>query len=280
MFDEISKGATMVGRLDQRVALVIGGGAAGPGWGNGKAAAVLMAREGARVAVADRDLAAAEETCRLIAEEGGEAIAVACDAGRAEDLAQAVKSCADSFGQLDILLNNVGISGGGSGLFAHDEAVWDQVFAVNVRSIFTAARHAVPLMVERGYGRIVNVSSTAGLRVMGGAISHAYGASKAAVIQLTRTLALEFADRGVRCNCVVPGMIDTPHASGALRRVYGDDKAEQVISRRHAVSPTGAQGTPWDIAHAVLYLASPEAAYVNGASLVVDGGLTWDTPHW
>jgi NAD(P)-dependent dehydrogenase (short-subunit alcohol dehydrogenase family) len=270
----------MTGRLEGRVALVIGGGAAGPGWGNGKAAAVLMAREGARVVVADVDLVAAEETCEAIREEGGQALAVRCDAGRTDDLAHAVAACPEAFGKLDILLNNVGIAGGGVGLFAHDEAVWDRVFAVNVRSIFTAARQAVPLMLEQGYGRIVNVSSTAGLRIMGGSISHAYAASKAAVLHLTRTLALEFADRGVRCNCVVPGMIDTPHASVALRRARGEAEAERLIQRRHAVSPTGAQGSPWDIAHAVLYLVSEEAGYVNGASLVVDGGFTWDTPHW
>jgi NAD(P)-dependent dehydrogenase (short-subunit alcohol dehydrogenase family) len=135
-------------------------------------------------------------------------------------------------------------------------------------------------MLERGGGKIVNVSSTAGLRIMGGSISHAYGASKAAVLHLTRTLALEFADRGIRCNSVVPGMIDTPHASAAIRRARGDEAAERAIAARHAASPTGAQGTPWDIAHAVLYLASDESSYVNGADLVVDGGLTWSTPRW
>lgn len=268
----------MTGKLEGKSALVIGGGASGTGWGNGRAAAVLMAREGARVAVADVNRASAEETCRRVTDQGGEAFAITCDVSRTEDISATVEACVARFGAIDVLLNNVGISGGTNGLLAHQEDVWDRVFAINLRAVFTAVRLVVPSMIERGGGRIVNVSSTAALRVMGGAFSHAYAASKAGVIQFTRTVALEFASKGVRCNCVVPGMIDTPHAAGAIARARGEEEAKRIMARRDEVAPTGAQGTAWDVAHAVLYLSSDEAAYVNGVALVVDGGLTWATP--
>jgi NAD(P)-dependent dehydrogenase (short-subunit alcohol dehydrogenase family) len=270
----------MGSRLAGRIALVMGGGAVGEGWGNGKASAVLMAREGAKVAVADVNLEAARETCAIIEAEGGDALALACDVGEPDQVECAVRACAETFGGLDVLMNNVGVSGSGNGLFAYDETVWDRVFRINTRGVFTACRFAVPVMLERGYGRIVNVSSTAGMRVMGGNYNHAYAASKAAVIHFTRTLALEFSRQGLRCNCVVPGMIDTPHASGAIRRVRPPEEAEAIIRRRHEASPTGAQGTAWDVANAALYLASEEAEYVNGTALVVDGGYIWSTPVW
>jgi NAD(P)-dependent dehydrogenase (short-subunit alcohol dehydrogenase family) len=270
----------MGGRLDKQTALVFGGGTTAGGIGNGKAAAILMAREGAAIMVADIDLAAAEETCRLIKQEGGCASPIACDVKQPADIAAVVHACSTHFGGIDVLLNNVGVGARGPGLFAHEEDVWDHVFAINVRSVFTAARYTVPVMLKRGGGRIVNISSTAGLRIIGGAISPAYAASKAAVIQLTRTLAIEFAAKDIRCNCVVPGSMDTPHASAAIRGSHSPDNAERIIERRRAVSPTGAQGTAWDIGHAVLYLASPESAFVNGVALVVDGGYIWTTPPW
>ncbi|MBV9510897.1 MAG: SDR family oxidoreductase [Caulobacteraceae bacterium] len=271
----------MAGRLAGKVALVFGGGASAEGWGNGKASAVLMAREGARVMVADVNPAAAADTVRLIAEEGGEAENIACDVGETADIVAAVDACHARFGALHVLLNNVGTGGGpGTGLFGQTEAHLDKAFAVNVRSVFTAAKRAVPIMVEQGDGRIVNVASTAGLRIMSNSFGHAYALTKAAVIHLTRTIGLEFASQGVRCNSVTPGMIDTPYASSGIRSNLGDAEAERVLQRRHAVSPTGAQGSPWDIAHAVLFLASDESRYVNAANLVVDGGFTWSTPIW
>jgi NAD(P)-dependent dehydrogenase (short-subunit alcohol dehydrogenase family) len=269
----------MTGRLAGKVAIVFGAGALGEGWGNGKAAAALFAREGARVVAVDLVGEAAEETAGLIQAEGGEAIAVRADVTDPVAVAAAFDAAVARFGGIDLLLNNVGISGAGAGLFAHDEDVWDKVFATNVRSVFTSVRLAVPLMLARGGGAIVNVSSTSGLRMMGGRPSHAYAASKAAVIHLTRTVALEFARQGIRCNCVAPGMIDTPHASVAMRRA-NPDGADALITRRHAASPTGAQGTAWDVAEAALYLASAESAYVNGHTLVVDGGYIWSTPAW
>jgi NAD(P)-dependent dehydrogenase (short-subunit alcohol dehydrogenase family) len=269
----------MAARLSGKIALVFGGGVAGAGLGNGKAAAQLMAREGAQVVVADVNRDAAEQTCAAIAVEGGTAIPVSCNVAEPQQVLSAVQRCVSHFGRLDILLNNVGI-GASPGLLSHDEEAWDHVFAVNVRGVYSATRHAVPEMLKNGYGRIINISSTAALRTSNGIASHAYAASKAAVIQFTRTVALEFASRGIRSNCVVPGMIDTPHASDALRRALPADQAERMIAARHAASPTGAQGTPWDVAHAVVYLASDESAYVNGAALVVDGGFTLATPAW
>lgn len=154
------------------------------------------------------------------------------------------------------------------------------MFAINLRAVFTACRHVVPLMLDRGYGRIINVSSTSSLRITNGKGPYAYAASKAAVTQLTQSLALEFAAHAIRANCVVPGMIDTPHASGAFRRSMPPDDADRILAARTRTSPTGAQGSPWDIAQSVLFLAEEAVGYVNGVALVVDGGFTLATPPW
>jgi len=266
-------------RVANRNALVFGGGVAGDGMGNGKAASLLLAREGAQVAVADLLLERAQDTCAAIEAEGGRAIAVAADVSDPAAVAAAVAAADAAFGGVDILVNNVGV-GAGSGLFAHEEADWDRVFAVNVRGVFTAARLTVPLMLKAGYGRIVNIASTAALRTTNGMPSYAYAASKGAVIQLTRSLAIEFAGRGVRANCVAPGMIDTPHAASAFRSRMSPEEADRIIAARSRTSPTGRQGSPWDIANAVLFLAENAVDYVNGATLVVDGGFTLTTPPW
>ncbi|WNG26679.1 SDR family oxidoreductase [Cystobacter fuscus] len=268
------------GRVSGRSAIVFGGGVAGDGLGNGKAAAMLLAREGAWVAVADVVMDRAEDSCAAIRAEGGTAIPLLCDVSDPAAVAAAVAQTKQTFGGIDILVNNVGIGGPGAGLFAYEEADWDRVFAVNIRGVFTTARHVVPIMLEKGYGRIVNISSTAALRVTNGNPSYAYAASKAAVIQLTQSLALEFARLGIRANCVVPGMIDTPHASAAFRRRLPREEADRIIAARTRTSPTGSQGSPWDIAQSVLFLSEEAVGYVNGAALVVDGGFTLATPGW
>lgn len=268
------------GRVAGRSAIIFGGGVAGEGMGNGKATAMLLAREGARIAVVDIALERAQDSCSAIAAEGGEAIALQCDVADPVQVAAVVDRAVEAFGGLDILVNNVGVAGPGAGLFAHDETEWDKVFAVNVRGVFTTARCVVPHMLKKGYGRIVNISSTAALRITNGNPSYAYGASKAAVVQLTQSIALEFAAKGIRANCILPGMIDTPHASGAFHRRFPKEEAERIIAARTRTSPTGTQGSPWDVAQSVLFLSEESVGYVNGAALVVDGGFTLATPSW
>jgi NAD(P)-dependent dehydrogenase (short-subunit alcohol dehydrogenase family) len=268
------------GRVSGRKAIIFGGGVSGDGLGNGKATALLLAREGAELAIVDIQLERAEETAEAIREEGGHAYAFQSDVADPETVVSAVAAANEAIGGIDILINNVGINGPGAGLFAYGEDDWDKVFAVNVRGIFTTCRQVIPHMLATGYGRIVNISSTSALRITNGRPPYAYAASKAAVIQLTQSLALEFASRGIRANCVVPGMIDTPHASGAFRRAMAADEAERIIAARTKSSPTGTQGSPWDIAQSVLFLSEEAVGYVNGASLVVDGGFTLATPSW
>lgn len=266
----------MAARLDGKVAIVTGAGSRGGGWGNGRASAVLFARHGAQVLLVDRQLegeGGAIETAALIAAEGGVAEAWASDVTRTADVEGMVAHAAARFGRIDILLNNVGGSSG-TGLLALSEQEWDDCFALNVKSVFLTSRAVVPLMRRQGGGAIVNVSSIAGLRATKTS-SHPYSASKAALNMLTRTIALEFAAEGIRCNAVVPGMIDTPHVHHAVTaHGLSAAQADAFIEARHRVSPTGQQGSAWDIAHAALFLASAESAYVNGTEIVVDGGLT------
>jgi NAD(P)-dependent dehydrogenase (short-subunit alcohol dehydrogenase family) len=267
------------GRLQQRVAIVTGAGCR-DGWGNGKAASVLFAREGARLLLVDRDDEALDSTHEAIlrdrAERGlpaGEAERWLCDVSDRVQIDAMIARCIERYGRIDVLLNNVGISSG-AGLLASSEDDWDRCFAVNVKSVFLAARAAIPQMrLQRG-GRIINVSSIASVRTTLPP-PHAYAASKAALNMLTRTLAAEFAADGIRCNAILPGMIDTPMVrNSVLAAGASADQALAYDAARHRLSPTGCQGSPWDIAHAALFLASDESAYVNGAELVVDGGLT------
>lgn len=264
----------MAGRLEGRTALVIGAGSIGPGWGNGKATAVLMAREGARVACADINPDAAEETRSLIAAEGGEAIAIACNAAVSADVAAAVAATLKAFGRLDILDNNVGIAVTG-GVVELDEADWDRSMAVNVKSMFLGMKHAIPAMLEGGGGAIVNISSIASIRHIG--VSYAaYNASKAAVNHLTSVTAVEYAARGIRVNAVLPGLMKTPmvaHSPG-LAAAYAQGDVEEMWRKRDAQVPMGHMGDAWDVARAALFLVSDEARYITGHSLVVDGGLT------
>jgi NAD(P)-dependent dehydrogenase (short-subunit alcohol dehydrogenase family) len=266
----------MSGRLAHKIALVTGAGSAGPGWGNGKATAVLFAREGAAVCAVDVNLAAARETQALIEAGGGRCVAVAADVSQGDSVAAAVSACVEAFGGLDVLHNNVGIvlSGGPVEL---SEADWDRTAAVNVRSVFLTCKHAIPHMLARGAGAIVNVSSVGGLRWTGLPYV-AYAASKAAVLQVTQSVALEYARRNIRANAVVPGLIDTPLVRASLGKAYGDADIDAIVRRRHAQAPMGRMGDAWDVAHAALFLASDEARYITGTSIIVDGGLSAATP--
>jgi NAD(P)-dependent dehydrogenase (short-subunit alcohol dehydrogenase family) len=264
----------MGNRLANKVALVMGAGSIGPGWGNGKATAVLFAREGARVMCADIDEAAARQTAEIIAEEGGTAEAVACDVARHADVARTVAATVESFGRLDVLDNNVGIAEVG-GVVEISEADWDRIFAVNVKGAFLAMKEAIPVMQRHGGGAIVNISSIAAIRWTG--VPYAtYYATKAALSHLTRTTAVEYAARGIRVNAVLPGLMKTPmvEKSAGLAQTYSGGDVEEMWRVRDAQVPMGHMGDAWDVAHAALFLASDEAKYITGIELLVDGGIT------
>jgi NAD(P)-dependent dehydrogenase (short-subunit alcohol dehydrogenase family) len=261
-----------MGRLTDKIAIVTGAGSAGPGWGNGKAAAVLFAREGAAVLAVDVNAAAAEETRALIAAEGGQCVAHTADVSQAADVAGAVARCIAEFGRVDVLHHNVGIvRTGGPVELSEDE--WDRTQAVNVKSLFLMCKHVLPHMEAQGRGAIVAVSSVGGIRWTG--IPYvAYAASKAAVLQVTQSVALQYARRGIRCNAVIPGLIDTPLVRASLSHAYGAADIDEIVRRRHDQAPIGRMGDAWDVAHAALFLASDEARYITGTSIVVDGGLS------
>ena len=264
----------MAGRLAGKAALVFGAGSIGPGWGNGKAAAVLFAREGARVACVDLNEAAARETADIIRSEGGEAHAIQADVSSAADVERAVAGCFDRYRRIDVVDNNVGIAEMG-GVVEVPEEAWDRVFAVNLKGCFLAMKHVIPVMERQGGGSIVNISSIASIRYTGVAYA-TYYATKAAMNHLTRTAAVEHAGKKIRINAVLPGLMKTPmvEKSAGLAESYAGGDVEAMWRARDAQVPMGHMGDAWDVAHAALFLASDEARYVTGIELVVDGGVT------
>jgi len=259
-------------RLRDRVAVVVGAGSVGPGWGNGKATAVLYAREGAAVFAADVNQDAADETCQLIRDEGGVAVPHRADVTKAEQVRAMVEACIERFGRIDVLQNNVGIlSLGGPVELEEDE--WDRVHAVNVKSAYLTCKYTLPQMERQESGAIVNVSSIASIRWTGVPYL-SYSTSKAAINQLTQAVALQYAAKGIRCNAVLPGLMNTPMMEASLAGAYGEEDIERMVAIRNAQCPTGSMGDAWDVAHASLFLASDEARYVTGHGLVVDGGLS------
>ncbi len=254
-----------MGRLDAKVMLVSGGGADGPpqpgekfAMGNGRAIAIAGARQGAAVMVADRSLAAAAETVEMIRAEGGRAQAFEADVRVEDSCRGAVAAAAAAFGGLHLLVNNVGIAIGHT--LQSPSAEFDRAIEVNVRGHLLMMRYAIPEMIKAGGGAIVNVSSVSAVR--GGGVS--YAASKAAIAGLSRAVALAHAKDGIRVNTVLPGAID----SAMARRLAGDREA-QVAPQ----IPLGRQGTPWEVAKAVLFLLSDDASYITAVELLVDGGV-------
>ena len=253
-------------RLDGKVAIVTGAGAAGDGIGNGRAAAILFAREGARVLLVDRKRELAEATLAMIAAEGGESAALEADVTKSEDCAAMVADAVGRWGKLDILQNNVGI--GSSGRVPDiEEAAWERVMRVNVTSMMLAAKHAIPAMIASGGGAIVNISSIAAVRPRG---LTPYATSKGAVEALTRGLAADHARDGIRVNCIEPGPMFTP-------MVYAGGMSDDMRARRRGAALLDVEGTGWDIGYASLFLASDEARYITGVVLPVDGGVLLTT---
>lgn len=254
-----------MGRLDGKVAIVTGAGSQNEGIGNGRAAAILFAREGARVLLVDRVIERAEETAALLAAEGlGEScIAMAADVTNAADCAAMVTAAVERWGKVDILQNNVGIGVRAGTILDMEEVAWERMMRVNVTGMMLAAKAAIPAMIKGGGGAIVNISSIAAWRPRG---LTAYATSKGAVEALTRGLAADHARDGVRVNCIEPGPVFTP-----MVQVAG--MTDAVREARRKASPLGIEGTAWDIAWASVYLASDEARYVTGVVLPVDGGV-------
>lgn len=256
-------------RLAGRVALVFGAGSDGDGWGNGKAAAAAYARAGARVVAVDHDGVAAEVTRDTILGEGNEAIAVTADVTQWADVQAAVQAATDAYGRIDILHNNVGITSQG-GPVETTEDTWDRVMAVNVKSMFLTCKAVLPLMQAQQSGAIVNIGALGGVRWTGYAYC-AYAASKGAVNSFTQSVALQYAAEGIRANCILPGVMDTPHIYRQISGFYASH--EEMVAARHKLSPTGRMGDGWDVANAAVFLASDEARYINGVELLVDGGM-------
>jgi NAD(P)-dependent dehydrogenase (short-subunit alcohol dehydrogenase family) len=261
-------------RLAGRVAIVTGAGSIAAGWGNGKATAVTFAREGARVVAMDSRDEAVQETCELIRAEGGECTKFIGDVSNVDDVAALVKHAVDSYGAIDILHNNVGINRP-DGTAELSEEDWDLVMDVNLKSMFLTCRAALPIMVKGGRGSIINVSSVAAIRYA--RIPYvAYSTSKAAVLALTRTVALEYAGRGIRANSILPGLLHTPMVMASLGTTYAKSE-EEVVRERSAQVPMGRMGTAWDVAYAAAFLASDEAGFINAAEIVIDGGMSRST---
>tara|TARA_B100000530_G_scaffold296630_1_gene215538 strand:+ start:1069 stop:1872 length:804 start_codon:yes stop_codon:yes gene_type:complete len=262
----------MAGRVEGKVAVLIGGGqTAGETVGNGRATALVLAREGARVFVVDRDLESADETAKMIKEQGGVASSCQADVTSEEQVEIAIKSCVEQFGRLDILHNNVGASVAlkdGSATELETDA-FDQIYAVNLRGMWLPSKHALPVMREQNNGSIINISSMA---VFSGSYPFVgYKTTKAAIIALTENIASANAEYSIRANTVLPGLINTPMAIEA-RVTAGADRGELVAQRDGQVPLGRKMGTGWDIANASLFLHSDEAQFITGIALRVDGG--------
>jgi len=259
-------------RLSGKVAIVVGAGQTpGETIGNGKATAILFAREGASVVVVDRSEDAAEDTRLAIDEEGLPTVTVVADVTRADDCARIVERTLEAYGRIDVLHNNVGIGVIGGPVELSEED-WDRVVDTNLKSMFLTCKHVLPHLERQKSGAIVNVSSLASIRCSPVPML-AYNTSKAGVNALTRSIAMQYAASNVRANAVLPGLIHTPMAVDAVVQRYGVDR-DRLVRARDAAVPMGRMGDAWDVAYAALYLASDESKYVTGVTLPVDGGLT------
>lgn len=258
-------------RLEGKAAIVVGAGQTpGDTIGNGRATAIVFARQGARVLVVDRHTDSAEQTRAMIAGEGGQATVFTADATREDECRAMVEACLDAYGRIDVLHNNVGIAAGDDELSLLSEENWDHILNVNLKSSFLACKHALPVMRRQQSGAIINISSIAATAA---AIDlTAYKVSKAGLNALTHALAMANARYGIRANAIMPGLIETPMAIETIAAKRGISK-EALIRERNARVPLGGKmGTAWDVAHAAAFLASDEARFITGVVLPVDGG--------
>ena len=264
--------------LTGKVAIVTGAGSIGPTgskiFGNGKATATLLARQGASVFLVDINDEAVADTGSIIEAEGGTCATHRCDMTIAAEVQEMVQACLDRFKRIDILVNNVGGSAPGDPV-AMTEEVWDRQIDLNLKTAFLGCKYVLPVMVEQSKGAIVNLASVAGMRNSSRAgRSHvAYSASKAGVIQFSKSVAGTYAAQGIRVNTVVPGLMHTPLVEYRLARTIGGNDVQKLIEQRNAAVPMGHMGDAWDVAHAVLFLVSDEARFITATEIVVDGGV-------
>lgn len=259
------------GRLAGKVAFISGAGSVGPGWGNGRAIAVRFAQEGATVYGVDLEPARMAETAAMIEAAGGRFHAAPCDATDGTAVRQAVADCAARFGRIDVLVNNVGGSAKG-GPVEMSEEIWDAQIDYNLKSVFLTCKHVVPHMLAQGGGAIVNMSSTSGVRWTGAA-QIGYAATKAAIIQFSRVLAVQYAKQGIRVNTVVPGQLHTPMVEVRLAGQRAGGDVEALLKQRQSRIPLPFMGDGRDTANAALFLACDESRFVTGTEIVVDGGM-------
>lgn len=256
-------------RLEGKVAIVTGAGSSGPGIGTGKAISILMAREGATVLLVDLMLSNAEATMQHILEEGGSAIAFKADISKSKSCADMVRIALERFGRLDILVNNVGLIGKGSVIDITEEE-WNRVLDVNLKGVMLSCKYAIPAMKATGGGSIINMSSIDAMRCGSWEAKIPYTASKGAILSMTVAMAVQHGRDNIRVNCVAPGYIYTPLVAPSL--------TEELRALRRESSALGTEGDAWDVAYAVLFLASAESKWITGTILPVDGGLLAGTP--
>lgn len=259
-------------RFENKVAIVTGAGCVGAGWGNGRAIAVRLAEEGAKVLAVDRDRARLDETLELAGDARASITPWVCDVTSSDSVATMAKACIDTYGTIDILVNNVGGSAAGGPVELAEET-WDLQVDINLKSVFLTCKHVLPTLIAKKSGSIVNIASTSGLRFTGSA-QVAYAATKAGVIHLSRVVAVQHAPDGVRVNSVVPGQLHTPMVETRLAKQRTGGDVDALLAQRLKRIPLGFMGDGRDTASAVLFLASDDARFVTGTELVVDGGMT------
>lgn len=244
-------------RLKGKIALITGGGS-----GIGRAACLLFAGEGAKVVIADYVAEGGNETVRQIKAAGGEAVFVQADVSKSVDVQNMIATTVKTYGRVDVLFNNAGIEGPSAKIANYREEDWERVIAIDLTAVYLGMKYAIPEMLKQGGGVIISTASVAGLVGFPG--SGAYAAAKAGVINMTRMVALEYADKNIRVNCICPGIIETP----MVDRVLGNRPREGVVK----AEPIGRLGRPEDIANAALFLASNESSFATGAPFIIDGG--------
>jgi NAD(P)-dependent dehydrogenase (short-subunit alcohol dehydrogenase family) len=258
-------------RLKDKAAIVVGAGQTpGDTIGNGRATALLFAREGAAVMLVDCDTASARETLDLIVREGGRAMVFGADATREDDCRAMADACLRAYGSIDVLHNNVGIATGDADVVGIEETAWDHILSVNLKSVLLTCKHVLPSMRQRQRGSIINISSLAA--VAAATDLTAYKVSKAGVNALTHSLAMANARYGIRANAIMPGLIETPMAIEGMAQRLGIPKEDLIRERNARVPLGGKMGTARDVANAALFLASDESRFITGVVLPVDGG--------